>query len=129
MSIEKEIRRIEIRRFCNQLADIWVSNCPEWRFGQLIDNVLTDRDRDLEDKRMLGLFYKYFGQRLAAELSPCPFCGEKPVMHDNGEPMNKAYNIACCNRNCAMQPLTGWCQPKEFAISIWENRKGEENKV
>lgn len=28
-----------IRKFCNQLADIWESQCPDWRFGQLVENV------------------------------------------------------------------------------------------
>ena len=28
-----------IRKFCNQLADIWETECPDWRFGQLVSNV------------------------------------------------------------------------------------------
>ena len=49
-----------IREFCNQLADIWESKCPDWRFGQLICNVI---DRDpfyIEDDKMMEHFKKYF---------------------------------------------------------------------
>ena len=27
-----------IYKFCNQLAEIWTTKCPDWRFGQLIEN-------------------------------------------------------------------------------------------
>ena len=30
-----------IKEFCNDLADIWENNCPDWRFGQLMSNVLV----------------------------------------------------------------------------------------
>lgn len=49
-----------IRRFCNELADIWESKCPDWRFGQLLVNVI---DRDpwfLEEDDMMRLFRVYF---------------------------------------------------------------------
>ena len=52
-----------IRKFCNELADIWESKCPDWRFGQLLVNVI---DRDpwfLEEDDMLRLFK----QRLQVE--------------------------------------------------------------
>lgn len=29
-----------IYKFCNELANIWVTKCPDWRFGQLMMNVL-----------------------------------------------------------------------------------------
>lgn len=28
-----------IYKFCNQLANLWVTYCPDWRFCQLIHNV------------------------------------------------------------------------------------------
>lgn len=28
-----------IKEFCNQLAEVWEKNYPDWRFGQLICNV------------------------------------------------------------------------------------------
>lgn len=49
-----------IHKFCNELADIWEANCPDWRFGQLLVNVI---DRDpfyLEEHDMLRLFREYF---------------------------------------------------------------------
>lgn len=49
-----------IRKFCNELADIWEAKCPDWRFGQLLENVI---DRDpwfLEEEDMLNLFKRYF---------------------------------------------------------------------
>ena len=49
-----------IREFCNQLADIWEGQCPDWRFGQLIVNVI---DRDpfyMEEDEMMEVFKKYF---------------------------------------------------------------------
>ena len=29
-----------IYEFCNELATVWVTKCPDWRFGQLMSNVL-----------------------------------------------------------------------------------------
>ena len=49
-----------IRKFCNQLADIWESQCPDWRFGQLISNVITIGPFFLEEEDMLEIFKKYF---------------------------------------------------------------------
>lgn len=49
-----------IRKFCNELADIWEENCPDWRFGQLLVNVI---DRDpwfLEEDDMMRLFRQRF---------------------------------------------------------------------
>lgn len=30
-----------IRKFCNQIADIWESSCPDFRFGQLVENICS----------------------------------------------------------------------------------------
>lgn len=49
-----------IRKFCNELADIWESNCPDWRFGQLLVNVVDQDLFFLEEDDMLRLFKKYF---------------------------------------------------------------------
>ena len=49
-----------IRKFCNELADIWEEKCPDWRFGQLLVNVI---DRDpwfLEEDDMMRLFRQRF---------------------------------------------------------------------
>lgn len=49
-----------IRKFCNHLADIWESQCPDWRFGQLIMNVLTKDPFYTEDDEMMEIFERYF---------------------------------------------------------------------
>ena len=52
-----------IREFCNQLADIWEGQCPDWRFGQLIVNVMGTMKRDpffYEEGEMMEYFKKYF---------------------------------------------------------------------
>lgn len=33
----RDPKRIKI--FCNQLAEIWEAQCPDWRFNQLVENV------------------------------------------------------------------------------------------
>lgn len=52
--------------FCNRLAACW-SKVPDWRFGQLIANVLgqyvADTGRDIffpEDKEIIEYIEKYF---------------------------------------------------------------------
>lgn len=55
-----------IREFCNRLATCW--ECvPDWRFGQLMSNVLgqfvADTGRDIffpEDEEMIRFFENYF---------------------------------------------------------------------
>lgn len=49
-----------IRKFCNHLADIWESQCPDWRFGQLITNVFTKDPFYIEDDEMMEIFERYF---------------------------------------------------------------------
>ena len=55
-----------IRKFCNQLADIWESQCPDWRFGQLFSNVMSTGNLKtlmpfyIEDDEMMDYFKKYF---------------------------------------------------------------------
>ena len=56
-----------IRKFCNELALIWEQECPDWRFGQLMMNVLGDMAGNgidpffPEEEEMLNYFKKYFG--------------------------------------------------------------------
>jgi len=50
--------------FCKELATIWKTECPDWRFGQLICNVFGTVTRDpffYEEDEMMELFEKYFG--------------------------------------------------------------------
>ena len=49
-----------IREFCNELADIWAANCPDWRFGQLMVNVIVRDPFYLEERDMLRLLREYF---------------------------------------------------------------------
>ena len=63
----RDIRRI--RKFCNELADIWEENCPDWRFGQLICNVfgqMAAERRDPffpEEDEMLDWIKEYSGEK------------------------------------------------------------------
>ena len=52
-----------IDAFCKELATIW-KEVPDWRFGQLICNVLGTCKRDpffYEESEMLKVFRDYFG--------------------------------------------------------------------
>lgn len=57
----RKIERIDV--FCNELAKIWKEKCPDWRFGQLMVNVLNSLPRDpffFEEDEMLEEFKKFF---------------------------------------------------------------------
>lgn len=52
-----------IKPFMEELARIWETKCPDWRFGQLMSNVLNSLPRDpffYEEDEMLKEFKKYF---------------------------------------------------------------------
>ena len=57
-----------IRKFCNELADVWEKKVPDWRFGQLMVNVLGEmagggRDPFFpEEDEMMEFIKKYFGE-------------------------------------------------------------------
>ena len=44
-----------IYEFCNELAEIW-SKVPDWRFGQLVINVLGPYPFYMEDDRAMKCF-------------------------------------------------------------------------
>ena len=57
-----------IRKYCNKLAELW-EQVPDWRFGQLISNVLgeyqAEKHRDIffpEDEEMIEFFESYFAK-------------------------------------------------------------------
>ena len=60
----RDINRI--RKFCNELADIWESKCPDWRFSQLVLNVMNSDEMDktmpfyVEDEEMMEFIKSYF---------------------------------------------------------------------
>ena len=57
-----------IYKFCNQLAALWATKCPDWRFGQLIQNVFYARCGDdpfyLEEDEAMYKIEQYFNVEL-----------------------------------------------------------------
>lgn len=60
----RDIKRI--RKFCNELATIWETQCPDWRFSQLVLNVMESDEMDntmpfyVEDDEMMGFIKSFF---------------------------------------------------------------------
>lgn len=57
----RDINRIDT--FMEELTKIWKEQCPDWRFGQLIENVLNSFETDpwfMEEDEMLKRIKKYF---------------------------------------------------------------------
>lgn len=55
--------RIDI--FLQKLGKIWKENCPDWRFGQLMVNVLNSMQKDPffpEEDEMIEYFENYFNK-------------------------------------------------------------------
>lgn len=56
-----------IDKFCNEIADIWKNEIPDWRFGQIMSNFecwLKGKGIDIffpEEKEMLKLFKEFLG--------------------------------------------------------------------
>lgn len=50
--------------FLKELGEIWKTQCPDWRFGQFIYNVVLDTGDPfyLEDDKMLERIKEYFGK-------------------------------------------------------------------
>ena len=61
------MRKVErIDTFCNELAKVWKENCPDWRFGQLMVNVLNSMPKDPffpEEDEMLQFFKDFFAPK------------------------------------------------------------------
>lgn len=60
----RKVERIDV--FCNELAKLWKEKCPDWRFGQLMVNVLNSLPRDpffYEEDEMLEVFKKFFAPK------------------------------------------------------------------
>lgn len=58
----RDPKRIKV--FCDRLAEVWERECPDWRFGQLMCNVLNSMGKDPffpEDDEMIKFFEDYFG--------------------------------------------------------------------
>lgn len=58
------MRKIErIEPFLKELGELWKKECPDWRFGQLMSNVLNSFEIDpffIEEDEMLKRFKNYF---------------------------------------------------------------------
>lgn len=60
----RDIKRI--RKFCNELADIWETKCPDWRFSQLVLNVMESDKMSsttpfyVEDDEMMKFIKSFF---------------------------------------------------------------------
>ena len=55
-----------IAPFLADLGTIWANCCPDWRFGQIVENVFGEMDYVpfmLEEDRMLEEFHNYFEER------------------------------------------------------------------
>lgn len=58
-----------IYEFCNELATIWATNVPDWRFGQMMMNVLGKMQsggRDPffpEEDEMIKFFREFFDMK------------------------------------------------------------------
>ena len=53
----RDIKRIKV--FCNQLAELWETNCPDLRFSQLLACVLDDGvDRFLQKMKICFCYSK-----------------------------------------------------------------------
>lgn len=56
-----------IRKFCNELADIWEEHCPDWRFNQLIENIWRSPAMEgkipffMEESEMMDIIKRCFG--------------------------------------------------------------------
>ena len=62
-----------IRKYCDQLADMW-ERVPDWRFGQLISNVLgeyvAETKKDIffpEDDELFRFFESYFNSTVQGD--------------------------------------------------------------
>ena len=52
-----------IKEFCNQLAEVWETNCPDWRFFQLVNNVCRRNGSDnfyVEEDETIETIRKFF---------------------------------------------------------------------
>lgn len=60
----RDVNRID--EFCKFLAQVWKDNCPDWRFGQLMVNVLNTCPIDpffMEEDAMQEHFEKFFSPK------------------------------------------------------------------
>ena len=54
-----------IYKFCNELAKYWITYCPDWRFGQLVENIRASEFKGkmlfyVDDDKMQKAIREYF---------------------------------------------------------------------
>lgn len=51
-----------IRKFCNELAELWETKCPDWRFGQVVAYVASKYGDPFytEDEDLINQLKKLF---------------------------------------------------------------------
>ena len=57
----RDVSRID--KFLDELEDIWKTHCPDWRFGQMMSNVLNTFDIDPffpEEEEMIKRIRNFF---------------------------------------------------------------------
>ena len=57
----RDVSRID--KFLDELEDIWKTHCPDWRFGQMMSNVLNTFDIDpffIEEEEMIKRIRNFF---------------------------------------------------------------------
>lgn len=103
-----------IKQFCNELSGIWETKCPDWRFGQLISNVLGQMQgegRDIffpEEKEMIDYFKKYFRVEDSQTLSATEIFGY--TYEPDGVGSYKTCHCKeCKNTRCL------WCRKDKYA--------------
>lgn len=84
-----------ITDFMQRLHDIWITECPDWRFGQFICNVFNQLDFDpflLEDNQMMYEIERFFN---LVDTSEDPIAIHKELIHANfkkNKEDNKIYD-------------------------------------
>ncbi|MBO7240215.1 MAG: Lar family restriction alleviation protein [Bacteroidaceae bacterium] len=57
-----------------------------------------------------------------AELLPCPFCGEVPILLEMTEARGTFYRIKCNNSSCMLYVATPLYSERFMAITDWNTR-------
>lgn len=56
-------KKDRIQPFMQEIGKIWEEECPDWRFGQLLVNVVNSFDKDpffMEEDEFLDRFKNFF---------------------------------------------------------------------
>lgn len=56
----RDVNRID--PFLENLGKLWKEKCPDWRFGQLVVNVLGQDPFYIEDDKSMEQFEKFFNK-------------------------------------------------------------------